>query len=72
MNNEAALVGDDLKGGTCSRGGLKAARQEAEAILNRALRIHAPNFYGSIEFRARRGRIVSRQIVESEQSEQGS
>ena len=71
MSGEAALVGDDLKGGTSS-GGMKRARQEAERILNTALRKHAPNFYGSIEFRAQRGKIVSRQVVESEQSEQGS
>ncbi len=68
------MVGDDLKGGanSGSRQGMKAARREAEKILNTALRRHAPDFYGSFEFRAQRGRIVSRQVVESEQSEAGS
>ncbi len=68
------MVGDDIRGGadSGSRRGMKAARKEAEKILNSALRRHAPDFYGSFEFRAQRGRIVSRQVVESEQSETGS
>lgn len=68
------MAGDDLKGGadSGSRLGMKAARKEAEKILNSALRRHAPDFYGSFEFRAQRGKIVSRQVVESEQSDSGS
>ncbi len=48
------------------REGLKRARIEAERILNAALLAYAPDFFGSFKFTAQKGRIVSRQVVESE------
>lgn len=48
------------------REGMKRARVEAERILNSALRSYAPDFFGSFKFTAQGGKIVSRQVVESE------
>ncbi len=54
------------------REGLKRARAEAERILNAALRSYAPDFFGSFKFTAQKGKIVSRQVVESELPVDGS
>ena len=60
-------VGSMVKGSNGSdREGLKRARAEAERILNDALRSFAPDFHGSFKFTAQKGKIVGRQVVESE------
>ncbi len=63
------LAGDDMRGGHNDGGhrqAMRSARAAAERILNQAMRAHDPGFHGSFKFTATAGKIVSRQVVESE------